>query len=582
MTTTKVLFFIFIFVFSSNFYAQNDSGIDAWNIGVGFSNTLVHGDLTSVNNLDKNFFNAGFYVYFDKMISKKIGVEGKIQSLSLNGFSQELSSSYPVAFTNYNNGDLYFEGSSFGGELNLIVNLSGFSRNPYAKESRKFNYATYFGLGYHSYQSELFSYSDLNGVGFSYTATEKLNKKALYYTAGIGVRYFLNRRVDIELRQNFNFNTKDDLDAAITNKEKIESFFVTQLGAVIKLYKKEHQNIVWDDKIVKIKEKKDEDFDGDGVVDRFDIDNSTPLGARVYANGVAVDSDKDGIIDFYDKCRLTFGIEENNGCPIDKEKDTDTDGVPDYLDKEKDTPKGAKVDFVGVAIDTDKDGIIDLYDKCPNLKGENELEGCPKDTDNDGIYDINDLCPNIPGNIENKGCPNTMSENDNIELLKLAKSIYFENGESFLRESSKRELEKVSEIMKNNASLKFIIEGHTDSGGNEDYNLQLSQRRADAVKSYLVRLKVKPNRLKSIGFGFSKPKYTNTSASGRQLNRRVEIKVDDGSVQELIKANTHLVKKDDTLFSIAEKYHVTVEQIKQWNALTDNTIVVGYRLIIKK
>ncbi len=582
MKNYKLTFSIIFTFILLQLSAQEKNGLDTWSVGAGLSNTLIHGDLTSINNLDKHFFNGGFYVYIDKMFSSKIGIEVKGQSLSYTGYSQELSSGYPIENTNYNNGNLYFEGDSFGGELNLIINLNGFGKNPYAKKDRKFNFATYLGVGYHSYHSELFAYSDLNGVEFSYTDTNTLNKKSIYFTGGIGARYFLNNRIDLELRQNFNFNQKDDLDAAITKKQVIEAFFTTQLGIVVKLYKKEHKNIVWDDKALKIKEKKDTDSDGDGVMDRFDVEENTPLGAKVYFNGRAVDSDKDGIIDFYDKCRLTAGIKDNNGCPIDKKKDTDEDGVPDYLDKEKNSPKGAKVDFVGVAIDTDKDGIIDFFDKCPNLKGLEDLEGCPVDTDKDGIYDINDLCPNIPGNPENKGCPNPMSEKDNTELLRLAKNIYFESGKFYLRESSKRELEQVAEIMKKNPGLKFVIEGHTDSGGKKDYNVKLSQERANAVRKYLIFLDVEPSNLKAIGYGFSRPKYTNTSYDGRQLNRRVEIKVDDSSLNNLINSNTHLIEKEDTLFSIAEKYHVSIEQLKEWNNLKNNTIIIGDRLIIKK
>ncbi|HIE45264.1 MAG TPA: LysM peptidoglycan-binding domain-containing protein, partial [Flavobacteriaceae bacterium] len=197
-------------------------------------------------------------------------------------------------------------------------------------------------------------------------------------------------------------------------------------------------------------------------------------------------------------------------------------------------------------------------------------------------YDINDLCPNLPGNIENKGCPNSMSEKDNIELVKLTKNIYFESGEYFLRESSKRQLEKVYEIMENNPGLKFIIEGHTDSGGKHDYNMKLSQNRVNEVKSYLILLGIDSNRLRSIGYGFTRPKYTNINSQGRQLNRRVEISVDDNSLKEIINTQTHIVKKEDTLLSIAQKYNITVEQLKLWNSLDSNNITIGSKLIIKK
>lgn len=570
---------LFISLYS---FAQDNKGLDNWNVGVGLTNALMHGDLSSVNNLDKDALNTGFYVSVGKMFSPVLGVELKGQSLSLKGFSQELSSGYPIEFVNYNNGNLYFEGDSFGAELNLIVNLSGFGKNPY-QTKRKFNFTSYFGLGYHTYSSELFSYSDLNGVGFSYTPDNKLGKNAIYFNTGLGIKYFLNKRLDLELRQNFSFNSKDNLDAAITKKQVVEAFFTTQLGLVIKLYEKDSQHVIWSDVPSPIEEKtEDTDQDKDGVVDRFDVENDTPKGSKVYANGVAVDSDKDGVIDFYDNCPLVAGIKDNKGCPVDKTIDTDGDLIPDYLDKELETPKGAEVDVNGVALDTDGDNIIDLFDKCILLKGTKELEGCPKDTDKDGVYDIHDLCPNLAGNKENNGCPTALSKDETIELSTLADNIYFESGKYFLRDSSKRQLEKVFEIMDNNLGLNFIIEGHTDSGGKREYNIKLSQNRVNSVKTYLIRLGVEPSRLKSIGYGFSRPRYTNISAEGRGLNRRVEIIVDDNSIDEFVNSQTHVVKFNDTLFSIGKKYNVSIEQLKLWNNLTTNNIVIGSKLIIKK
>ncbi len=577
MKTRLFILLIFSYLISN---AQDNSGIDTWSIGGGAVNTIVNGDLTSVNNLDSNFMNVGFYLSVDKMITPAFGFEIKGQALQLQGFSQELSSTYPIEYTNYNTGDLYFEGETFGGEFNVVINLNGLAANPYAKKKRKLNYTTYFGLGYHSYNSELFSYTD--AVGFSYTPIDNLKRSAMYYTAGLGVRYYLNKRVDLELRQNFNFNTKDDLDAAVTQKQAVESFYTTQLGLVIKLFKKGHQNIVWNDNYIS----EDFDTDGDGVVDRFDKEPNTPKGAKVYADGYAVDFDKDGIINLYDKCPLKFGPKDREGCPIDKEVDTDGDLIPDFIDKENDTPKGAKVYPDGTAFDTDKDGVIDFYDKCILIKGSKEFEGCPKDSDNDGVYDTNDLCPNIPGPSKNNGCPivaktNNISKEEHAQLVKIAKSIYFSSGKYNLRESSKRELEKVVDIMSNNPDLKFIIEGHTDSGGQADYNMTLSQNRANSVKNYLVFLGIDTNRLKAIGYGFSKPNRTNRLQDGRELNRRVEIKVDDDSVKEMIDSKTHLVLEKETLFSISKQYNVTVEQLKAWNNLTSNTIIKGDRIIIQ-
>jgi len=139
-----------------------------------------------------------------------------------------------------------------------------------------------------------------------------------------------------------------------------------------------------------------------------------------------------------------------------------------------------------------------------------------------------------------------------------------------------------------NPAVKFIIEGHTDSGGKKSYNLVLSQKRADSVKNYFVSKGINPENLTAIGFGFSKPRYNNFSVGGKQLNRRVEIKVNDANLSKKDFTNssgvekTYIVKEYNTLFTIAKMFDVTVEQLKEWNNLNDNTIKVGDKLIIKK
>jgi len=71
------------------------------------------------------------------------------------------------------------------------------------------------------------------------------------------------------------------------------------------------------------------------------------------------------------------------------------------------------------------------------------------------------------------------------------------------------------------------IEGHTDSQGSSDYNAQLSQRRAEAVRNFLVTNGVAPERITAQGMGEDYPIATNSSASGRQQNRRVEVTITD-------------------------------------------------------
>lgn len=119
------------------------------------------------------------------------------------------------------------------------------------------------------------------------------------------------------------------------------------------------------------------------------------VGARFFL-GNKHDRDHDGISDKNDKCPDVFGLAEFQGCP-----DTDGDGIPDYADSCV-TVKGLAW-FHGCP-DSDGDSIIDKEDMCPYNAGPRSLHGCP-DRDGDGIIDKDDACPDVPGLVKFHGCP---------------------------------------------------------------------------------------------------------------------------------------------------------------------------------
>ena len=84
-------------------------------------------------------------------------------------------------------------------------------------------------------------------------------------------------------------------------------------------------------------------------------------------------------------------------------------------------------------------------------------------------------------------------------------------------------IDRLAEFLKKYSTRNVLIEGHTDSIGTETYNLGLSQRRADAVKTALIVRGINPDRLTSTGYGESRPIASNATDAGRQENRRVEI-----------------------------------------------------------
>ncbi|MDD5722917.1 MAG: OmpA family protein [Syntrophales bacterium] len=198
------------------------------------------------------------------------------------------------------------------------------------------------------------------------------------------------------------------------------------------------------------------------------------------------------------------------GCPLD----SDGDGVPDHLDKCPGTPEGVKVDSRGCPLDSDGDGVPDYLDKCLETPEgvEVDCKGCPLDSDSDGVSDSFDKCPGTPlgALIDEDGCW-TIGE------------PLFDFDKSDIKTEYHPILDQVIIVFERNPSLRAEVRGYTDNFGAQAYNQILSNRRAEAVVSYLVQGGVDRNRLYPVGYGFSTPRASNESAEGRALNRRVEI-----------------------------------------------------------
>jgi outer membrane protein OmpA-like peptidoglycan-associated protein len=240
------------------------------------------------------------------------------------------------------------------------------------------------------------------------------------------------------------------------------------------------------------------------VVADDDVQTSRPLG---YCDNVFIaiparcpdhDFDNDGVRNADDTCPDTAE---------DRDEFSDEDGCPDP--------------------DNDLDEILDKDDACPNQPGVVDHEGCPvPDTDGDGVEDSADSCLNEPGVAPNHGCPARRRQPVVImrDRLAVEERIEFSTGRNTVAPQSARLVEQIARLLGEHPEIAHVyIEGHTDSQGQREANLRLSQARADALREALIDRGVAPARLTATGYGPDEPIDSNRTRKGRESNRRVEL-----------------------------------------------------------
>ncbi len=181
-------------------------------------------------------------------------------------------------------------------------------------------------------------------------------------------------------------------------------------------------------------------------------------------------------------------------------KDSDGDGVPDYLDKEPNTPVSARVSFSGVTLDSDRDGTPDHLDKCPFLPGPSSTGGCP-------IEEIK----------------------AEVDFLKKAindgyVNVYFGFDSSKPLSYSVSAASYVATFLQKNPSVKLEVKGYADELGGEDYNIKLSEKRAKAVYDLLISAGIDASRLTFKGYG-EDTSVDKSSADARQMARRTSFEI---------------------------------------------------------
>ncbi|MDT8429561.1 MAG: OmpA family protein [Pseudomonadales bacterium] len=145
------------------------------------------------------------------------------------------------------------------------------------------------------------------------------------------------------------------------------------------------------------------------------------------------------------------------------------------------------------------------------------------DADRDGVLDSRDDCPATDTNlaVDDSGCPILEMSQRRQELL-----INFEFDKDEILPQYLSAIAEFADFMQQYANTSVVIEGHTDNIGTDEYNQDLAERRANAIRNVLIeRHGIAPERLSVAGFGASRPIADNSSAEGRERNRRIEAAV---------------------------------------------------------
>lgn len=377
--------------------------------------------------------------------------------------------------------------------------------------------------------------------------------------AGLGILLRLTDDLSLDLSAGMNYTFTDNLNYYRDGSPK-DAYYNLGLGVIYG-----HQ---WSDK----------DSDGDGLFDKEEKELKTdPLKADTDGDGLndyqevrvnttnplVVDTDNDGLNDYEEAVKvktnplvadtdedgLKDGEEVNNYKTNPSDKDTDKDGLTDSeeVTTYKTNPLKA---------DTDGDGLNDKEEissyKTDPLKADTDADGLNdqaevtkyktnplvQDTDGDTLTDgeeVNNYKTNplekdtdkgtITDEVEVKRGTDPLDAADDVIKVgvpMVLEGIVFKSGSAEITPESEVSLQKALKTMNGYPELEVAINGYTDNKGKKASNIKLSEKRAKAVKEWLVAHGVDAKRMTTKGFGPANPVAPNTTEEGRLKNRRIE------------------------------------------------------------
>mgnify|MGYP001179719173 CR=1 FL=1 len=405
-------------------------------------------------------FGGGGYLGYT--INSAFSIEGQVYGFGINGTNRQDRQ--------------WFSGNILEPSLNVKINFTNLLFTG-SKGQTKLSLHGYAGAGLAMFRSKRYrlgvgdpDIDKMNSAeGFNISTDEKKKRtQEISIPFGFQIAYELSSQVSLFLDQRLGFVKTDKLDATKTGNEAGEYYTYTSVGLNFKLADKKwlRPEAEMYDKLAQVDSILEgfKDTDQDGVMDTYDKDNKTPAGAKTTGDGMAMDTDGDGVADYIDQERLSVCTEvDENGVALD----SDGDNVPDCKDSELNTEDGAQVDITGKTI-----------------------TAVSASTDNNSAADV--------------GLP----------------SIYFSTGSTKLGYENYPALTEVAKFLKKNKESKLRVVGHTDATGPEDLNKILGEKRAQAAIDHLVKIYgVDSSRLSAVSEGSSNGIALSDAS---RANRRVD------------------------------------------------------------
>lgn len=438
------------------------SNFKTWTVGLSLGSLYMAGDHSSFdpdNGLD---FNLGLNLHGTRFLNSAFGIRADL-TLPLGGIQGS-------------NGVSRFETTSYiDYTISAVGNLSALGVRG-RRFDRKSTFLVIGGFGASHSKAERYVRDVLVETWPSEFSESSYTTEMFVKGAGM-LKYKINNSWDFDLGLEARFFLGDAVDALVgsrsTNKGDILIYPHLGVSYNFGKGKKDEVHIMYtnplDDIFADVEEVKNNfdklttDDDKDGVNNFFDQENNTPEGVVVDGSG--------------------------------KASDVDGDGIPDYMDEDPFTAKGAKVSANGRALDSDGDGVADHLDKEPNTPAGTLV--------------------NFKGVTLPKG-------NGGGGVGSYLPSVYFAFNSASVSAANQQRLATIAMTMKRNADIKVTITGHADSRGSEEYNKNLSMRRAQAVIKQLVQVYgIDESRLTAEASGSAAP----LAKGNYSINRRADVTV---------------------------------------------------------